>query len=180
MGRAIVAVCRLVVGLLLSMAGCGREERLDARVVATDGFSPEQASLTALTAGTPPSSSVPDGFEQWFKDVCPNDRALRVTTQTGGSFDTVCEEVRETVLADDRVRGALIRFYLATAQTEAPTMGEPSGERVGEAKQPFSPLGFLCGIVVSTLIARQCEKVGYNWNQCAAAGVVPTFMCALI
>jgi hypothetical protein len=119
----------------------------------------------------------PAGFEHWFRDQCPDGRMLRITTGSAVK-DTACEEARAKALANDSARERLVDAYLA--QTETPMRDEQPGERTGEAREPWSPLGWLCGMVVGGALAYQCEKVGYNWSQCLMASTIPLTICTLI
>jgi hypothetical protein len=108
---------------------------------------PDETSLS--TAG---QSASPAGFEAWLAEQCPNGATVNAAGRDGVSvFVVTCEVAREEALADPVARDRLLHAYLA--QTEEAMVGEA----VGEAHQPLTPAGLICGVLMTGISA------GFNW-----------------
>jgi hypothetical protein len=63
-----------------------------------------------------------------------------------------------------------------TAETSAALSGEPTGERIGEAQQPFTPVGgvlcSLAALIATAAAANECKKWrGPNSELCGVGGM---------
>jgi hypothetical protein len=141
--------------------------------------SPEDSPSSAPSdAGEP----LPAGFAVWLRAQCPDDGALRVTTDASVR-EAACATIRAEILTDESMREQFVRAYTAlTTETtsEAPAAEPPPAERTDEAREPGVISGFFCGLLVNALISYQCNKVNYHWGSCVAASIPPSILCAII
>jgi hypothetical protein len=103
------------------------------------------AAATGASDESPPpstSESATAGFATWLAERCPD--GARVAIKRADSEEVIsaisCEDARSKVLADDLLRDELVRAYLAETESRA----AEAGERLGEAREPLTPLGLLC------------------------------------
>jgi hypothetical protein len=104
-------------------------------------------------AGPTSEADVPRGFDAWLAEQCPDGAVLGLVDESAeaGAGRVVrtasCEQVRARVLADPSTREPLVAVYLGRAAG-----AQPSGdERVGAAREPWSPVGLVCGIITASL-----------------------------
>lgn len=122
------------------------------------------------------SGSAPAGFESWLVDQCPDGAVVEArNAETGEPVGTAtCESLRGRALADASVRDRLIDVYMM--QTADPT----GDDRIGEVKEPWSPIGWLCGLAFSFMVGYGCDRSNINWRPCVGLGATPALACAIL
>src|SRR5262249_46741329 len=92
-------------------------------------------------------------------DVCPEGRSLGLFDAQGNRLCAMtCEQIH--------------------AQLAARGVTPESGEHVGKAREPWSPLGLLCSVVVGGFLAYRCNETYPNdWMTCTAVSLVPAALC---
>jgi hypothetical protein len=163
----------LPTSLLIAGFGAGCADPSAGAVDSVDVDAARHASLAS-----------PTGFDQWLREQCPDGNTMQITAESGVR-GVACEEVREAVLADPFMRERAVSEYLGRTaspeRTKTSKAQEPKGgERIGEARGRGLISGFVCSLVISALIARQCDKVGAGWSSCEAAKVPPLILCLVI
>jgi hypothetical protein len=152
MNRAILAVCGLVAGGGLGMAGC-------VGAAAEPPASLETAEVAEARALTPAD------FEEWVGAQCPEDSLVVLADPGTGKVvhSMSCEDVRRKALADPSARASLVQAY--QAKVEPAERGE--GERTEATSEALTPIGGLACALVALgpgLIfgwpGRGCEHAG--------------------
>ena len=125
------------------------------------------------------SGSAPAGFENWLFDQCPDGAVVDARDAATGELvrTATCKSLREGVLADASVRDRLIEVYMIQTAEPVDPIG---GERIGEAKEPWSPLGLLCDFIFATMVGYGCHRSNLDWRACLGVSTAPMIACNLL
>jgi hypothetical protein len=103
------------------------------------------AGCASAGASSQASSQAPE-LESWMRAHCPDGRGVRLDSGEAHAV-IACEDLRAGILVDDGARAQaelLLALDLGGALSGA-------GEAVGEAREPFSPVGAACSVITLAL-----------------------------
>lgn len=139
------------------------------------------ASADGSNEGSPPaaSGSAPAGFETWLSEQCPDNALVSVrNTETSELVATVtCERLRDEVHANAVMWDRLVEAYVMATEKPVDPIG---GERLGEAKEPWSPLGLICDIIFAVMTGYGCHRSHLDWRACLGVSSAPMVACNLL